>query len=641
MSYPVLSVRNLCTEFATESGTVTAVNGVSFDVDAGETLAIVGESGCGKSVTSLSILGLLPPKGRIAGGEVLLEGRDMLSMSDSELREVRGSEVSMVFQDSLSSLNPVVSVGRQIAEALRAHRGGLNKATARARAIELLEMVGIPNPRERSGQYPHQFSGGMRQRAMIAMAMANEPKVLIADEPTTALDVTIQAQILEVLRMASLETGAATMFITHDLGVVAEIADRVAVMYAGNIVEQSNSKDIFDNPHHPYTVGLLNSMPGVERSRGRLIPIPGQPPNLLSIPPGCAFSPRCSLTRGRDICIAEPPPLREAPGTDHYAACHFLEEVPAERRRTSELAIQERPVWSGAESQDGSRVQTLLRVEGLSKEFPIRRGSLFAKRELLKAVDDVSFSIGYGETLGLVGESGSGKSTTGRLIMRLLEATSGKISFDGHDITKLSRSEMRPIRRQMQLVFQDPYSSLNPRMTVEQNIAEPLRIHGVWRSTGPKRIRELMDLVGLRPEMAIRFPSEFSGGQRQRVGIARAIALHPKLLVLDEPVSALDVSIQAQTINLLEELQRELGLSYLFIAHDLSVIRHISHNMAVMYHGSLVEYGPCERIYTNPEHSYTRALLAAAPISHPSERTEVPKVRERRSSPGRQQGLRV
>ncbi|HVR33084.1 MAG TPA: ABC transporter ATP-binding protein [Acidimicrobiia bacterium] len=639
---PVLSVRDLRSEFDTVDGIVHAVDGVSLDLYPGETLGIVGESGSGKSVSVMSLLGLLDkPAGRVVGGQIMYKGRDLRMASQSELRRIRGKEIAMVFQDPMTSLNPVMTVGKQIVEALHTANPSISRSDARRRAIDLLRLVGVPDPEQRFDQHPFEYSGGMRQRGMIAMAIANEPSILIADEPTTALDVTIQAQVLDVLKQAQAATGAATILITHDLGVVAEMADRVAVMYGGRIVEVGDVDEVFRDPRHPYTVGLMASLPRPDRDLERLVPIEGLPPSLLHLPPGCPFHPRCRLYQGRSVCHTERPALAviDDQGTIHGSACHFVDEVP-EFRRTVEAAVGVE-LASAPGSEPGVPVRTtarsanepafeseeILEIRGLKVHFPIRGGFLKNVVGSVKAVDGVDFTIRAGETLGLVGESGCGKSTTGRAVMRLLDPTDGRVVFKGRDITHLSRKELRPVRREMQILFQDPFSSLDPRMKVEDLISEPLRIHGMYtRQDGSKRVKELMELVGLNPEHSSRFAHQFSGGQRQRIGVARAIALNPSLLILDEPVSALDVSIQAQVVNLLMELQKELGLAYLFIAHDLGVIRQISHRIAVMYLGRIVELGDKREVYHRPTHPYTQSLLSAVPVPDPAQRTRKTRI---------------
>jgi peptide/nickel transport system ATP-binding protein len=540
MSAPLLTVEDLRVSFATQSGRVQAVDGVSFELAPGEVLAIVGESGSGKSVTAQTILGLTrSPNAEIAGSARLGE-QELLNASERELRSVRGARIGMVFQDPMTSFNPVYKIGWQIAEAIRAHSEETSGAEAHERAVELLDSVGIPNAAQRVDDYPHQFSGGMRQRAMIAMALALEPEILIADEPTTALDVTVQAQILALLEQLNRERGLATILITHDLGVVAEIADRVLVMHEGAIVERGGLDQIFYSPTDPYTRKLLDAV----------------------------------------VRLDAAPPLRA--------------------RRESE---------------------PLLEVTDLVKHFPVKRGLLFDREvDRVRAVDGISFSLRQGETLGLVGESGSGKSTLSRTILQLLAPNSGSVRFEGREIAGLSRREMRPLRRQMQMVFQDPYASLNPRKRVGQIVGEPLRLQGEASGAGLRReVQGLLDRVGLSAEHYDRFPHEFSGGQRQRIGIARALALRPKLIIADEPVSALDVSIRAQILDLLSELQAEFGLTYIFVAHDIGVVRHVSDRIAVMYRGKIVEEGAADEVCERPRDAYTRQLLAAVPIPDPRE----------------------
>jgi peptide/nickel transport system ATP-binding protein len=621
-SSPLLSVENLHVQFQTTRGIVRAVEGISYTVNRGETVAIVGESGCGKSVSSLAIMRLLPrATARIPQGRIMLDGRNLLDLSDDDMREVRGRDVSMIFQEPMTSLNPVLTIGLQIMEPLFIHLK-MTPEQARARAIELLELVGITDAPRRLDQYPHQFSGGMRQRVMIAIGLACNPKLIIADEPTTALDVTIQAQILELMKNLSRDLGIALVIITHNLGIVARYADRVNVMYAGKIIEQGTADDIFLTPAHPYAIGLMRSVPRLDEPRGmRLETIEGLPPDLLNPPAGCRFAPRCP--HRIDIC-SQPIELRDA-GPGHLAACHRVKEVVA-GQLTKPLAQIARK-----EQKELDHANPILLVDGLKKFFNLalaRKNWISQEHAVVRAVNDVSFGIAKGETLGLVGESGCGKTTVGRVVLRLEEATEGSIKYEGADITHRSHKEMREVRRNIQVIFQDPYSSLNPRMTVGEIIGEPLSVYKIVpnKKARQERVSELLSQVGLFPYMAERYPHELSGGQRQRVGIARALALEPKFIVCDEPVSALDVSIQGQIINLLEDLQNRLGLSFLFIAHDLAVVRHISSRVAVMYLGRVMELADRDELYASPAHPYTQALLDAAPIPDPKvERSRAPR----------------
>jgi peptide/nickel transport system ATP-binding protein len=610
---PILSVRNLVIEVASEHGVTRLVDGATFDVFPHEVFGLVGESGSGKSMTMLAVMGLLPSPVRQASGEVILRGRSLTNLSFEQMRKIRGKSMSMVFQDPMTSLNPVLRVGRQIAETVRLHNPQMSKAEVYARVIELLNLVNIPDPERRFQQYPNEFSGGMRQRVMIAIAMANDPDLLIADEPTTALDVTIQAQVMKVLASVRAKTGAAMVLITHDLGLVAETANRVAVMYGGRIMERAPVDPVFGEPRHPYTVGLIASLPRLDRNVAELFSIPGQVPNLANRPTGCVFHPRCALSSGRAPCREELPEFREV-GPGHRTACHYAEEVPDwSRKAAATLAAEEGHDRNVVRKTSGAEVP-VLRVEQLSKDFAIRRRKGWG-HDQLKAVRDVSLSLGRGRTLGLVGESGCGKSTLGRLILRLIDPSDGEIWLKDVDVTTMRPLLLRPKRKELQVVFQDPYASLDPRMTVHEVIAEPLRINGRYDAA---RISELLRHVGLSPEVAQRRPPEFSGGQRQRIAIARALALGPEIMILDEAVSALDVSIQAQVINLLKSLQREFGLSYLFISHDLSVVHHISDDVAVMYLGKLIEFGSCEQVFASPAHPYTQALLSAIPVPDPA-----------------------
>jgi peptide/nickel transport system ATP-binding protein len=613
---PVLEVSDLEVSFPSEAGRVRAVRGLNYQVRPGEVLGIVGESGSGKSVSSLAVMGLLPAQARISGS-IRFRGRELLGLTDTELSGIRGKRISMIFQDPLSALTPVYTVGDQVAEAILAHRkGGISKQEASARAVELLDLVGIPHARDRAKAFPHEFSGGMRQRVMIAIAIANDPDLIIADEPTTALDVTVQAQVLEVLKTARDVTGAGIVIITHDLGVVAGFADRLMVMYAGRAVETGPVDEIYARPRMPYTLGLLGSIPRLDaQGRQPLVPIEGQPPAMTNLPPGCPFAPRCPLVI--DACRTAEPPLTEV-GTEHKAACirtGAVVESGGDAVTIYGAEIAEEPELARMPRAERT---TVLAVNDLVKHFPVTKGTVFRRKVgTVHAVDGISFDVVEGETLGLVGESGCGKSTTLMEILSLAAPSSGTISVLGRDVAGLNGSGRRAVRRDLQVVFQDPMASLDPRMPIADIIAEPMKVHGVDRARIVKRVPELLDLVGLRPEHAGRYPAEFSGGQRQRIGIARALALEPKLVVLDEPVSALDVSVQAGVINLLEELKAKLGLSYVFVAHDLSVIKHIADRVAVMYLGKIVEIGAVAKVFDSPLHPYTRALLSAIPIPDP------------------------
>lgn len=612
---PVLEIKDLNVRFPSEDGVVHAVRGVNLTVNPGEVLGIVGESGSGKSVTSMSVMGLLDETAQLSGS-VKLHGTELLGRSDQYLSHVRGAQMGMIFQDPLSALTPVYTVGDQIVEALKVHQE-ISDKDAWNRAVELLDLVGIPNPDVRAKAFPHEFSGGMRQRAVIAIAIANNPSLIIADEPTTALDVTIQAQILDVLRTAQKETGAAIIMITHDLGVVAGIADRVAVMYAGRVVETGDVGDVFYRSQMPYTIGLLGSLPRLDGNKEVLTPVEGNPPSLLALPPGCPFAPRCPMAT--DECLTEEPELRPAKGREgHAVACRRAKEIgDNDLSYTDIYPVPEIPE-SEIEHVPREERETVLKVEGLKKHFPLMKGAVFKRRVgTVHAVDGLSFDVRTGETLALVGESGCGKTTTLLEILNLTKVQEGTVVVLGRDTANVSRAERRVVRRDVQVVFQDPMASLDPRMPIFDIIAEPMRYNGVPKEKIETRVKELMELVGLEASHVNRYPRNFSGGQRQRIGIARALALEPRLLILDEPVSALDVSIQAGVINLLEELKSKMGLSYLFVSHDLSVIRHVSDRVAVMYLGRIVEIGDVDSVFDAPTHPYTQALLSAIPLPDP------------------------
>ena len=685
---PVLDIKDLSTHIKLTSSVVQAVGNVDMQIEAGETLGIVGESGCGKSMTGLSIMGLLPPGGSVVGGSIKLNGRELVGLKQDELRRVRGNEIGMIFQDPLTSLDPTKTIGYQVAEPVRLHRGA-SKNEALDRAAEVLSLVGLPRPKERLSDYPHQLSGGLRQRVMIAMALANEPKLLIADEPTTALDVTIQAQILALLRDLKDRLGMAMLLITHDMGVIAGHADRVNVMYAGRVVETADVRELFAAMHHPYTQALLASIPQLDQDANKALhAIPGLPPDLAHLPQGCRFAARC--TRASDKCRAEEPPL-SGPMPDHLFACwhpvdgpltlaeigeggpdavstgllssdagsvaEFVDgdtaglvpdaplagsaetdqRVPAAAEETDaargtgsavvaaglemtadgRLQVTKRPVEAAPANGDG--VAPLLEIRNLVKEFPITAGLLQRKVASIKAVSDVSFSVPAGTTFGLVGESGCGKTTVGKMIVALEKPTSGAVTLDGLDVSTLRGAELRHKRRDLQLMFQDPHSSLDPRMRVGSIIGEPLAIQNLGsRHAQRDRVFELLGEVGLPRNAVERYPHEFSGGQRQRIGLARALTLNPRLIVADEPVSALDVSIRAQVLNLMKRLQATHGLTYVVISHDLAVVKYMAERIGVMYLGKLVEIGSGQDIYERAAHPYTAGLIATIPVPKPS-----------------------
>ena len=683
---PVLDIQNLSTHIKLTSSIVQAVGNVDLQIDAGETLGVVGESGCGKSMTGLSIMGLLPPGGSIVNGSIKLDGRELVGIKPDELRQVRGNEIAMIFQDPLTSLDPTKTIGYQVGEPVRLHRGA-SRSEALDRAVEVLALVGLPRPKERLKDYPHQLSGGLRQRVMIAMALACEPKLLIADEPTTALDVTIQAQILALLKELKERLGMAMLLITHDMGVIAGHADRVNVMYAGRVVETAEAATLFDEMHHPYTQALLASIPQLNQdARKALHAIPGLPPDLAHPPEGCRFAARC--TRATDKCRSEEPPLAgktfdhkfscwhpvdgplelvvigqggpdaastglagsdaesldEAAASDKIGFVHDAElsadtgaeaagltstspepgagehvVIAAGLTETADgrLEVVELPVEAVA---NGNGAAPLLELRNLVKEFPVTAGAILQRKvAAVHAVSDVSFSVPAGTTFGLVGESGCGKTTIGKLIVALERPSSGSIVVNGEDVSTLRRGDLRRKRRDLQLMFQDPQSSLDPRMRVGAIIAEPLAVQHLGSKRAQRdRVAELLGEVGLPQNAVERYPHEFSGGQRQRIGLARALTVNPKLIVADEPVSALDVSIRAQVLNLMKRLQATYGLTYVVISHDLAVVKYMADQIGVMYLGKLVEMGAADDIYERAAHPYTAGLIATIPVPDPT-----------------------
>ena len=598
--------------FRTPQGPLHAVNGVSFSLERGETLALVGESGCGKSATAMSLTRLLPAGAARVSGSIRFLGDDLLTMSEPDLREIRGRQIAMVFQDPMSSLNPVRTIGIQMEEMLRVHLK-MSRRQARARAAELLASVGIPSPARQLHAYPHQLSGGMRQRVMIAMAISCEPQILVADEPTTALDVSIQAQILELLRRVTEVHRTALLMVSHDLSVVAGLADRIAVMYAGEIVESGATGGVFAHPTHPYTLGLLACIPRLDSPRTETLrSIEGGLPDPHKTKVGCPFAPRCSFVMER--CLVDPPVLEEKRPQQEAACWADLSNARLESAQPIGASSSTVP----GRDQQSAAGGTLLEVAGLRVYFPLGAYVPLRPRQMLRAVDGISFVVPRGHTLGIVGESGCGKSTTGRAILRLIEPTDGAVRFEGREVTRMGDDELRRLRPRMQMVFQDPYSSLNPRLSVQAAIGEPLVVHDAPEKKAlPERVAELLEMVGLPVRLADRYPHQLSGGQRQRVSIARALALRPSLIVADEPTSALDVSVRAQILNLMRELQVEHELTYIFISHDLSIIRHMSNVVAVMYLGKVVEIADRDTIYANPQHPYTQALLAVVPVPDP------------------------
>jgi oligopeptide/dipeptide ABC transporter ATP-binding protein len=608
----VLSVRNLEVEIDTPNGTVRPVDGVTFSVRAGETLGIVGESGSGKTMTAMSVLQLLPPGGAIVGGSIEFDGRELTTMGASELRRLRGNDIGMVFQDPMTSLNPTRTIGSQLREAYLIHHRGASAKEANARAVEVLSLVRMPRPNERLRDFPHQLSGGMRQRAMIAIALVCEPRLLIADEPTTALDVSIQAQILDLLDDLKTRLGMGVILVTHDLGVIAGHADRVAVMYGGRVVEEAPTGALFANPRHRYTQALFESMPTMDLdARRALASIPGLPPQLIDLAPMCRFAARCRFAT--DACRTENPAAIEVePGHTH--SCFHP-------RDDAELSSDERDfvVLSDEAISRGGTGDTVVSLHAIEKQFRIKNPAAFKPRRTLHAVSGVTLDVFEGETLGIVGESGSGKTTVGRMLVGLETPTSGAVLLGGDDISNLSQAEWRKRRGNLQIMFQDSSAALDPRMTVADLIAEPLAAQHIGGGRERReKVLELLDAVGLPRSAAERRAHEFSGGQRQRIAMARALVLRPKVIVADEPVSALDVSIQAQILNLMRSLQVEYSLTYVVISHDLSLLKYMADRIGVMYLGKLVEIGPSAEVYSAPRHPYTAGLIASIPTPDPT-----------------------
>ncbi|WP_138756384.1 ABC transporter ATP-binding protein [Paenibacillus sinopodophylli] len=617
---PLLEVKELSVDFYKHGNAINVIDKVNLRINSGEIVCMIGESGSGKTITSLSIMRLIDfNSGKITHGDIELSGVSLVTLTKQEISVLRGKKIAMIFQEPMSALDPVFTIGDQIVEVLIRHTN-LTKPAAREQAITLLQRVGIPEPEVRMKQYPYELSGGMRQRAMIAIALACEPELLIADEPTTALDVTIQAQILNLLKEIRDEFNMSILFITHDLGIAAEIADRIVVMYAGKVIEQAAVHELFEQPFHPYTSGLLQSVVTMDSDRTeKLFTINGSIPSLSELPTGCRFHPRCAYATDR--CRSEEPELVSQSGRE--AACWNIEKLlhePQQQVEPKRIIAADRAIAASFEHEQKQRLP-LLEVRAIKKYFSIEQGLFKQNKKLIHAVDDVSFQIGKGETFGLVGESGCGKSTLGRVLLQLEQATSGQVLFEGKDVLRAPAGEWKSSRRDIQFVFQDPYGSINPRWKVGDIIGEPLWVHESLKGQAKRqKVVEVMELVGLNPAAYDRLPHEFSGGQRQRISIARAIALKPKFIVADEAVSALDVSVQSQIVNLMQELQGQLDLSYLFIAHGLNIVRHISDRIGVMYLGKLVEIATTDELFAHPAHHYTKALLAAIPLPDPTRR---------------------
>lgn len=619
----LLDLQHVTVDFQSKNGLLTAIRDVSLQIKAGETVCLVGESGSGKTITSKAIMRLIDYEhGQISEGNIVLDGVNLTKLSQHELRGLRGKKMAMIFQEPMAAFDPVFTIGNQIMEAILEHQQ-VKKDVAWKQAIHLLERVGIPEPALRMKQYPNELSGGMLQRAMIAMALACGPELLIADEPTTALDVTIQSQILQLLQELKAEYQMSILLITHDMGIAAEMADRIIVMYAGRVVEQATSEQLFEKPHHPYTRGLLRSITTIDSHRGnRLFSIEGSIPPLTDMPSGCRFHPRCPYATQK--CLLDEPPLFEING--RQTACWHGEQLVESEDGIGKSEVM--PPIAVIEPKHDQHHSTLQRqllfdVKGLSKAYPVGKGLLQRASSLIHAVDDVSFTIEKGETFGLVGESGSGKSTLGRVLLQLEKASKGSIRFQGLELTQLKTAELQKVRRDMQVIFQDPYGSVNPRWQIGDIIGEPLMVHEDLDATVRReRVEALLEAVGLKRGWYERYPHEFSGGQRQRIGIARAIALNPSFVLADEAVSALDVSVQAQIVNLMQDLQRDLGLTYLFIAHGLHIVRHISDRIGVMYLGKLVEIAASEELFLHPAHHYTKGLIASIPVPDPKQKRE-------------------
>ena len=611
----LLSIKNLTTNFNTVDGNFNAVKGISFDLKKGESIAIVGESGSGKSVSALSILQLNPtPQSKITNGEIIFNNENLLNLNKKQIKNLRGNEISMIFQDPMTSLNPVLKVGLQLTEGVMKHYK-LSYHLAEKKALDMLGLVGIPDPSERINHYPYQFSGGQRQRLGIAIALMCNPSLLIADEPTTALDVTIQAQIIQLVSNIQKKLGMAIIWITHDLGVVAGLVDKVLVMYSGIILEKATVEKLYKYPSHPYTIGLLESIPTFENKNKLLEPIKGMPPNIFDKKTGCPFFERCNYSEPKCEKVE---PLLNTIDKEHETACWKWERVLENKLSTND-STEDKSLQKIYDNNENTNNE-ILKISNLKKYYNLY--SNIARRQIgiIKAVDGVSISINQGEALGIVGESGCGKSTIAKMCIGLLKPTSGNVYFDGKNISNIKNHELRNLRKDIQIIFQDPYSSLNPTESVGNIIKEGLEIHKIGnKTTQIKRVNDLMQLVGLDPSFSNRYPHEFSGGQRQRIGIARALATNPKLILADEPISALDISIQAQIINLLIKLKNDLKLTFLFIAHDLSMIRYFSDMVAVMYLGRIVEIGSAKKIFEKPLHPYTVALQSANPIPDPEQ----------------------